>query len=73
MDAIISNLDLILCVAATLIAVIVLARRGQIALLRELISSLAENADLDAIYAALPRTTRLLVSAKTLEKMMREE
>lgn len=66
---ILNYIDLILVALVIIIAAIVLARRGQIALLRELILILADGIDAVDLYEHLPRLTRLLVSGKTVEKL----
>ncbi len=69
MELLLSNLDLILCAAVILISAVIFARRGQIDLLRELIISLADGADMTELYERLPRLTKLLVSSKTVVKI----
>ncbi len=69
MELLLSNLDLILCAAVILISAVIFARRGQIDLLRELIISLADGADMTELYERLPRLTKMLVSSKTVVKL----
>ena len=74
MNVIFSNLDLILAALAILITVAVLARRGQIGLIRELVLSLVVNAEKEygaktgpikksdvtaKIYSMLPTASKL--------------
>ena len=72
MEAILENLDLILCAVTVIIAAVVFARRGQIALLRELILSLTDGIDTLSLYERLPTLTRMLISSKTVEKIVSE-
>lgn len=81
MEAIIQNLDIILTAAVVLITAAILARQGQIALLRELILSLIgtrtdKTANTEAVRSrvceAMPLMCRLLVSEKTVAKLVDE-
>lgn len=72
MELILENIDLLLCGAVVLISAIVFARRGQIQLLRELIISLSSSIDSKELYESLPSITRLLVSDKTVTKLINE-
>ena len=69
MEVLISNLDLILSAAVILISAVIFARRGQIELLRELILSLSDRADVSELYERLPGITKMLVSNKTVLKL----
>ena len=72
MELILANLDLILTAVVVVIAAIVFARRGQIDLLRELVLSLTDGIDASDLYDRLPTATRLLLSSKTVEKIVDE-
>lgn len=84
MELILNNLDLILTAAAILIAAVVMIRRGQISLLRELLLNLInvtipqdgdDNEDenfSERLYSMLPTLTRLLISSGTFDKLLRE-
>ncbi len=72
MELILENMDLILTGAVVLISAIVFARRGQIQLLRELILSLSNSVDPGELYESLPTITKLLVSGKTVTKLVDE-
>ncbi len=72
MEALIANLDLILCAVVVIISAVVFARRGQIELLRELVLSLTDGIDSAELYTRLPAVTKLLVSGKTLERIVDE-
>lgn len=72
MEIILANLDLLLIGIVIIIAAVVFARRGQIELLRELIVSLADSVDAEQLYEKLPTVTKMLVSDKTLDKLVRE-
>ena len=65
MEAILANIDLILTAAVIIITAIILARRGQIALLRQLLLSL-QAVDGESLYQTLPTATRLLMSQQTV-------
>jgi len=65
MEAILANIDLILTASVIIITAIILARRGQIALLRQLLLSLQE-VDGERLYQTLPTATRLLMSQQTV-------
>ncbi len=69
---IIENIDLILIAAVVLISAVVFARRGQLQLLRELILSLSASITADELYEKLPTLTRLLISDKTVNKLVEE-
>lgn len=72
MEILIANIDLILIAAVILISAVVFARRGQIELLRELICSLADEVDAEELYPRLPTLTKVLVSGKTVDKLVDE-
>lgn len=84
MELILNNLDLILTAAAILIAAVVMIRRGQISLLRELLLNLInvtipqdgdDNEDenfSERLYSMLPTLTRLLISSGTFDKLIKE-
>ncbi len=72
MELILENADLILTGVVILISAIVFARRGQIQLLRELILSLSHRVDSEELYEKLPTITKLLVSGKTVTKLVDE-
>lgn len=84
MELILNNLDLILTAAAILIAAVVMIRRGQISLLRELLLNLInvtipqdgdDNEDenfSERLYSMLPTLTRLLISSGTIDKLIKE-
>ncbi|MCI6842435.1 MAG: hypothetical protein PUG87_00130 [Eubacteriales bacterium] len=87
MNVIFSNLDLILAALAILITVAVLARRGQIGLIRELVLSLVVNAEKEygaktgpikksdvtaKIYSMLPTASKLLISSGTVSDLIEE-
>ena len=73
MEIIINNIDIILIAAVIVIAAVVFARRGQIDLLRELIVSLSDTPCTDELYTRLPKITKMLISGKTVEKIITEE
>ena len=66
MEFLLQNIDLILTSAVIIVTAVVLARQGQISLLRELLLSL-RDIDGTTLYQTLPTATRLLVSSKTVE------
>ena len=70
MEIILANLDLILIALIVLIAAVIFARQGQIDLLRELILSLTGGVDAEELYAKLPKVTKLLISDRTLNKIV---
>lgn len=70
MEILIANLDLILIGVVIIIAAIVFARRGQIELLRELIVGLADGVDAEELYLRLPALTKMLVSGKTVDRLV---
>lgn len=72
MELILENIDLLLTGAVVLISAIIFARRGQIQLLRELILSLSSSVDSEKLYKSLPAITKLLVSGKTVTKLVDE-
>ena len=72
MEILLANLDLILTAVVVVISAIVFARRGQIDLLRELVLSLTDGIDAGELYEKLPMATRLLVSSKTVDKIVDE-
>lgn len=72
MELIFENMDLILTAAVVLISAVVFARKGQIQLLRELILSLSSSVDSEELYERLPTITKLLVSGKTVTKLVDE-
>ncbi len=72
MELLLENADLILTGVVILISAIVFARRGQIQLLRELILSLSHSVDSEELYEKLPTITKLLVSGKTVTKLVDE-
>ena len=72
MEILINNIDLILIGAVIIISAVIFARNGQIELLRKLILSLADGIDTAELYKRLPTTTKLLVSGKTVDKLVSE-
>lgn len=72
MELLLANLDLILCSVVVIIAAVVFARRGQIDLLRELVLSLTDGIDTAELYEKLPAVTKLLISDKTVERIVKE-
>lgn len=72
MEILINNIDLILIGAVIIISAVIFARNGQIELLRKLILSLADGIDTTELYKRLPVSTKLLVSGKTIEKLVSE-
>ena len=85
MEVIFANLDLILAGAVVLISAVVLARRGQIKLLRELVLSLVVGAEVDfgggtgeikksevmkKVYELLPSMSKYLISESTVSELI---
>ncbi len=87
MTVFLDNLDLILSAAVLLISAVILARRGQISMLRELILSLVVGAeetygsgngalkksDVAAkLYSQMPTVTKLLVGGPAVSALIEE-
>ncbi len=72
MEIFIANIDLILIGAVIIISAVIFARNGQIELLRKLILSLADGIDTSELYSKLPVSTKLLVSGKTVDRLVSE-
>ncbi|MBQ8510650.1 MAG: hypothetical protein IJ493_12155 [Clostridia bacterium] len=79
MELILENLDLILTAVVILLSAVILARRGQISLLRELILSLVlgtksddedESALVERVKSLLPPTEKLPVSETKVEQLI---
>ena len=85
MEVIFANLDLILAGAVVLISAVVLARRGQIKLLRELVLSLVVGAEVDfgggtgeikksevvkKVYELLPSMSKYLISESKVSELI---
>lgn len=70
MEILIANIDLILVALVILICAVVFARRGQIELIRELVFDLANTADGAELYQRLPKLTKMLISSKTVERIV---
>lgn len=70
MEMLIANIDLILVALVILICAVVFARRGQIELIRELVFDIANTASGAELYQRLPKLTKMLVSSKTVEKIV---
>lgn len=72
MEIFLANLDIILVAVVIVIAAIVFARRGQIDLIRELVMDIVGSVDASELYERLPKITKMLVSDKTVEKIVSE-
>ncbi len=72
MELLIANIDLILVALIIVISAVIFARRGQIELIRELIFDIANTADGTELYQRLPKLTKMLISSKTVEKIITE-
>lgn len=87
MEIVYSNLDLILSAVVVIITAVILARRGQISLLRDLILSLVVSAEQNfgggtgeikksevtsKIYDMLPTISKLLISSSTISDLIEE-
>ncbi len=72
MEIFLSNIDVILIGIVIIISAVIFARNGQIELLRELILSLADSVDTKELYTRLPVSTKLLVSGKTVDRIVSE-
>ena len=72
MEILLANLDIILVCIVIIIAAVVFARRGQIDLIRELVLDIVGTVDAHELYERLPKITKMLVSDKTVEKIVNE-
>ena len=85
MDIILANLDLILAGIVVIISAIIMARRGQLKMLRELILSLVVGAEIDfgsgtgeikksevmkQVYELLPSLSKLVISESEISEMI---
>lgn len=86
-EFLIANLDFILTAVCALVVCIYLARRGQLAKVREIVLSLCTQAEIEygggtgtvkrssvieAIYELLPSWAKLFVSATTISRLVEE-
>lgn len=72
MEMLIENIDLILVALTVIIAAVVFARRGQMALLRELMLDVTASEDRYGLYERLPKLTKMLLSSKTVSKIAKK-
>jgi hypothetical protein len=87
MDIFLNNIDLILTSLIIIISAVILARRGQIELLRDFALSLVIGAEIEygggtgvlkksdvtaKIYAMLPTISKLLISSSTISELIEE-
>ena len=85
MEVIFANLDLILAAIVVVISAIILARRGQLNMLRELILSLVVGAEIDygggtgeikkaevmkQVYELLPSLSKLVISENEISNLI---
>ena len=85
MEAIFANIDLILAAIVVVISAIILARRGQLNMLRELILSLVVGAEIDygggtgeikkskvmkQVYELLPSLSKLVISENEISNLI---
>lgn len=85
MEAIFANIDLILAAIVVIISAIILARRGQLNMLRELILSLVVGAEIDygsgtgeikkaevtkKVYELLPSLSKLVISENDISNLI---
>ena len=85
MEVIFANLDLILAAIVVIISAIILARRGQLNMLRELILSLVVGAEIDygsgtgeikkaevtkKVYELLPSLSKLVISENDISNLI---
>ena len=70
MEILMANVDLILIALIILVSAVIFARRGQIELIRELVLDIANNVDSTELYQRLPKLTKMLVSSKTVDKII---
>ena len=85
MEVIFANLDLILAAIVVIISAIILARRGQLNMLRELILSLVVGAEIDygsgtgeikkaevtkKVYKLLPSLSKLVISENDISNLI---
>lgn len=61
--------DILIYAVVAVVTAVVLARRGQLALLKQLFLCLSSDVDKSELYKSFPRSTKLLISGKTVDKL----